>query len=88
MFRSLRFRLPLFFLAGIALDLDIGAASQDAAGLVATLVKARGIDPWDLRSSCRGGELPRPGVESPNVDRHAGLHELDDKTAHMEPDVR
>ena len=50
--------------------------------------KARGIDPWDLRSSCRGGELPRPGVESPNVDRHAGLHELDDKTAHMEPDVR
>jgi methylmalonyl-CoA mutase len=31
--------------AGIALDLDLGAASQDAAGLVATLVKARGIDP-------------------------------------------
>jgi methylmalonyl-CoA mutase len=31
--------------AGIALDLDLGAASQDAAGLVATLVKARGLDP-------------------------------------------
>jgi methylmalonyl-CoA mutase len=31
--------------AGIALDLDLGADSQNAAGLVATLVKARGIDP-------------------------------------------
>jgi methylmalonyl-CoA mutase len=31
--------------AGIAIDLDLGAATQDAAGLLATLVKARGIDP-------------------------------------------
>ncbi|HSH63858.1 MAG TPA: methylmalonyl-CoA mutase family protein [Methyloceanibacter sp.] len=31
--------------AGIALDLDLGVVSEDAAGLVATLVKARGIDP-------------------------------------------
>ena len=34
--------------AGIALDLDLGAASQDAAGLVATLIKARGIAPQDV----------------------------------------
>jgi methylmalonyl-CoA mutase len=33
--------------AGIALDLDLGAQSQDGAGLLATLVKARGIDPQD-----------------------------------------
>ena len=31
--------------AGIAIDLDFGLQSKDAAGLVATLVKARGIDP-------------------------------------------
>ena len=30
---------------GVALDLDLGAESQDAAGLVATLVKARALDP-------------------------------------------
>ena len=34
--------------AGVALDLDLGADSQDAAGLVATLVKARGIDPKNV----------------------------------------
>jgi len=31
--------------AGIAVDLDLGLQSKDAAGLLATLVKARGIDP-------------------------------------------
>ena len=33
---------------GVALDLDLSAESQDAAGLVATLVKARGIDPRNM----------------------------------------
>jgi methylmalonyl-CoA mutase len=35
----------VFLDAGIALDLDLGVDSQDAPGLLATLVKARGIDP-------------------------------------------
>jgi methylmalonyl-CoA mutase len=34
--------------AGIALDLDLSIQSKDAAGLVATLVKARGLAPKDV----------------------------------------
>jgi len=34
--------------AGIAIDLDLSVQSKDAAGLIATLVKARGIDPKDV----------------------------------------
>jgi methylmalonyl-CoA mutase len=34
--------------AGIAIDLDLSAQSKDAAGLLATLVKARGIAPKDV----------------------------------------
>jgi methylmalonyl-CoA mutase len=34
--------------AGIAVDLDLGLASKDAAGLLATLVKARAIAPQDV----------------------------------------
>jgi methylmalonyl-CoA mutase len=34
--------------AGIAVDLDLGLASKDAAGLLATLVKARAITPQDV----------------------------------------
>ena len=31
--------------AGVAIDLDLGIQSKDAAGLLATLVKARGLAP-------------------------------------------
>jgi methylmalonyl-CoA mutase len=34
--------------AGIAIDLDLGRASKDAAGLLATLVKARGLAPQSV----------------------------------------
>jgi methylmalonyl-CoA mutase len=34
--------------AGIALDLDISIQSKDAAGLIATLVKSRGLAPKDM----------------------------------------
>jgi methylmalonyl-CoA mutase len=37
--------------AGIALDLDLGLPSKDAAGLVATLVKARAITPQSVTIS-------------------------------------
>ena len=33
--------------AGVAIDLDLGLQSKDAAGLIATLVKARGLGPKD-----------------------------------------
>jgi methylmalonyl-CoA mutase len=38
----------VFLDAGIALDLDLSVQSKDAAGLLATLVKARGIAPKDV----------------------------------------
>ena len=53
--RSMAMRLPasgaaisaalddVYLDAGIAIDLDLGRQSKDAAGLLATLVKARGI---------------------------------------------
>jgi methylmalonyl-CoA mutase len=34
--------------AGVAIDLDLGIESKDAAGLIATLVKARGLAPKDV----------------------------------------
>jgi methylmalonyl-CoA mutase len=34
--------------AGVAIDLDLSIASKDAAGLLATLVKARGLAPEDV----------------------------------------
>ncbi|HXG79566.1 MAG TPA: methylmalonyl-CoA mutase subunit beta [Methyloceanibacter sp.] len=55
--------------AGIAIDLDLGIESKDAAGLVATLVKARGIAPKDvtirfgyspLSVMAMTGEIPLP----------------------------
>jgi methylmalonyl-CoA mutase len=46
--------------AGIALDLDLSAPSKDAAGLIATLVKARGIAPKDV--TIRFGFGPLGGV--------------------------
>jgi len=46
--------------AGIALDLDLSAPSKDAAGLIATLVKARGIAPKDV--TIRFGFAPLGGV--------------------------
>src|SRR3990170_1383493 len=46
--------------AGIAIDLDISVQSKDAAGLLATLVKARGIDPKDV--AIRFGFGPLGGI--------------------------
>src|SRR5262245_28726632 len=46
--------------AGIALDLDLSAPSKDAAGLIATLVKARGIAPKDV--TIRFGFGPLGGI--------------------------
>ncbi|MBC8012616.1 MAG: methylmalonyl-CoA mutase, partial [Methyloceanibacter sp.] len=46
--------------AGVAVDLDLGVQSKDAAGLIATLVKARGIDPKDVR--IRFGFGPLGGI--------------------------
>jgi methylmalonyl-CoA mutase len=46
--------------AGIAIDLDLSAPSKDAAGLMATLVKARGIAPKDV--SIRFGFGPLGGI--------------------------
>jgi methylmalonyl-CoA mutase len=55
--------------AGIAIDLDLSAQSKDAAGLLATLVKARGLAPRDvtirfgfgpLGGMARNGESPLP----------------------------
>ena len=46
--------------AGIAIDLDLSAPSKDAAGLIATLVKARGIAPKDV--SIRFGFGPLGGI--------------------------
>ena len=46
--------------AGIAIDLDLSVQSKDAAGLLATLVKARGIDPKDV--AIRFGFGPLGGI--------------------------
>jgi methylmalonyl-CoA mutase len=55
--------------AGIAVDLDLGRQSKDAAGLIATLVKARGLAPTDvtirfgfnpLGAIAVTGERPKP----------------------------
>ena len=46
--------------AGIAIDLDLSVQSKDAAGLLATLVKARGIAPQDV--TIRFGFGPLGGV--------------------------
>jgi len=46
--------------AGIAVDLDLSAQSKDAAGLLATLVKARGLSPRDV--TIRFGFGPLGGV--------------------------
>jgi methylmalonyl-CoA mutase len=46
--------------AGIALDLDLSAPSKDAAGLIATLVKARGIASKDV--TIRFGFGPLGGI--------------------------
>jgi methylmalonyl-CoA mutase len=46
--------------AGIAVDLDLSVQSKDAAGLLATLVKARGISPQDV--TIRFGFGPLGGV--------------------------
>jgi len=55
--------------AGIAIDLDLGIESKDAAGLLATLVKSRGIAPKDvtirfgyspLSVMAMTGEIPLP----------------------------
>lgn len=46
--------------AGIAIDLDLSVQSKDAAGLIATLVKARGIDPKDV--TIRFGFGPLGGI--------------------------
>jgi methylmalonyl-CoA mutase len=46
--------------AGIALDLDLSASSKDAAGLIATLVKARDISPKDV--TIRFGFGPLGGI--------------------------
>ncbi len=43
--------------AGVAIDLDLGIQSKDAAGLIATLVKAREIYPKDVRISFGFGPL-------------------------------
>ena len=44
--------------AGIALDLDLSIQSKDAAGLIATLVKARGLSPKDVAIRFGFGPLP------------------------------
>jgi methylmalonyl-CoA mutase len=55
--------------AGIAIDLDLGIESKDAAGLLATLVKARGIAPKNVTARfgfsplsvmAMTGEIPLP----------------------------
>ncbi len=46
--------------AGIAIDLDLSAPSKDAAGLIATLVKARGIAPKE--ATIRFGFGPLGGI--------------------------
>ena len=46
--------------AGIAVDLDLSVQSKDAAGLLATLVKARGLSPQDV--TIRFGFGPLGGV--------------------------
>jgi methylmalonyl-CoA mutase len=46
--------------AGIAIDLDLSAPSKDAAGLIATLVKARGIAPKEV--TIRFGFGPLGGI--------------------------
>ena len=46
--------------AGIAIDLDLSAPSKDAAGLMATLVKARGTAPKDV--AIRFGFGPLGGI--------------------------
>jgi methylmalonyl-CoA mutase len=46
--------------AGIAIDLDLSAPSKDAAGLIATLVKARGIAPKEV--TIRFGFGPPGGI--------------------------
>ena len=48
--------------AGIAIDLDLSVQSKDAAGLLATLVKARGLAPQDV--TIRFGFGPLGGVAS------------------------
>ena len=62
--------------AGIAVDLDLGLQSKDAAGLLATLVKARAIAPQGRRPSASAstrsapslwpGRAPSPGKTSPH----------------------
>ena len=47
--------------AGMAIDLDLSAPSKDAAGLIATMVKARGIAPKDV--SIRFGFDPLGGID-------------------------
>jgi methylmalonyl-CoA mutase len=58
--------------AGIALDLDFGRSSRNAAGLLATLAKARGLEPQNLNirfgfnplgAIAVTGESPRPWRE-------------------------
>ncbi len=58
--------------AGVAIDLDLGRASKDAAGLVATLVKARELSPQavnirfgfnPLGAIAMTGESPKPWAE-------------------------
>jgi methylmalonyl-CoA mutase len=58
--------------AGIAVDLDLGRPSKDAAGLLATLVKARGLAPGSvgarfgfnpLGAIAATGESPKPWPE-------------------------
>ncbi len=46
--------------AGVAIDLDLGMQSKDAAGLLATLVKARGLGPKDC--TIRFGFGPLGGI--------------------------
>jgi len=46
--------------AGMAIDLDLSAPSKDAAGLIAIMVKARGIAPKDV--SIRFGFDPLAGI--------------------------
>jgi methylmalonyl-CoA mutase len=46
--------------AGVAIDLDLGVQSKDAAGLLATLVKARGLGPKDC--TIRFGLGPLGGI--------------------------